>query len=439
MNRRVSSLVMVLGAMSLLAACGPGGSATTTASPAPASHLVSPGSSPTRSPAAGVSEPTTGTPSGTMPTASPPQQTSVGRTGHTATLLRDGRVLIVGGQGGTTIFASAELYDPKTGKFTATGSMTTARTDHTATLLSDGRVLIAGGYNATGGLLNSAELYDPKTGEFSSTKPMTTARFHQVATLLPNGRVLLVGGVNSAPATAWAEIYDPATGKFSATGSMVATEYVVTATLLANGSVLVTGSLFDMAVPTYRPSAEIYQPTSGTFKLAGSMSALRFDGATATLLSNGQVLIVGGSDEAGFSAASAELYEPKENLFRSLGPIPPRTDHTATLLADGRVLIAGGDGVTIQSGGFFNASAEIYDPRTETFSSTGSMEISRARQTATLLPDGHILLAGGVDDIGGIGTLDPASTSDLSSLPLVELYDPTTGTFSPTASLTDAP
>lgn len=373
------------------------------------------------------------------PSLSPAPQTAVGRTGHTATLLRDGRVLIAGGQGGTKILASAELYDPKTGKFTLTGSLETARTDHTATLLADGRVLIAGGYNSTQGLLNSVELYDPKTGTFSSTKPMTTARSYQTATLLRTGRVLLIGGVNSTPATAPAELYDPATGAFSATGSMTATEYVVTATLLATGSVVVTGSLFDMTVPTYRASAEVYDPASGTFRPAGPMSALRFGGETATLLSSGQILIVAGYNESGFPEATAELYDPTAGSFHALGTVSPRSNHTATLLQDGRVLIAGGLSWSLDTGGSFTASAEIYDPASGRFVSTGSMMIARRSQTATLLPDGRVLIAGGEDDDGGIGTLDPASTGGLCSLPSAELYDPVSGTFSPTGSMTDAP
>lgn len=240
------------------------------------------------------------------------------------------------------------------------------------------------------------------------------------------------------PTTAWAVLYDPATGTFRATGSMAATQYVATATMLSNGSVLVTGSLFDMSLPAYRPSAEIYDPASGTFKPAGPMSALRFGGVTATLLSNGLVLIVDGYNESGFSLASAELYNPTANSFDALSAPTPRSGHTATLLADGRVLIAGGLSWNLETGGVFTASAEIYDPASGRFNATGSMMIARRDQTATLLLDGRVLVAGGEDDVGGIGTVDPSSTSELSSLPSAEVYDPTTGAFSPTGPMPDA-
>jgi hypothetical protein len=377
---------------------------------------------------------------------SPPPQANAGRTGHTATVLADGRVLIAGGQSGRRILATAEVYDPATGKFAPTGSMSTPRRRATATRLADGRILVAGGVGepvqgAPSGtdFLATAEIYDPKTGQFTPTGSMATAPVLETATLLRDGEVLVLGSGGASDSFATAELYDPASGTFRATGSMTATQRLDTATLLEDGSVLVTGSLFDQSVPTYRPSAELYDPASGAFKPAGPMSAFR-DNATATLLKDGRVLIVGGSNEGGTPLASAELYSPATNSFSPTGPGMACAYQSATRLPNGLVLIAGGDGDTFIGDPAYRASAEVYDPASGRFSATGSMEIGRRAQTATLLRDGRVLIAGGEAeaDLGSLGLLDPSSTSDLSSLASAELYDPASGTFSPTGFLTAA-
>ncbi len=159
---------------------------------------------------------------------------------HVATLLPNGKVLVEGGSNDSnTSLASAELYDPASGTWAATGSLAHARNNHTATLLPNGNVLVAGG-QGVGQYLASTELYDSASGTWTATGDLLTERGTHTATLLPNGQVLVAGGFDdTGTGSATAELYDPASGTWMATGSLVTSRGRHTATLLPNEKVLV--------------------------------------------------------------------------------------------------------------------------------------------------------------------------------------------------------
>jgi Galactose oxidase, central domain len=228
----------------------------------------------------------------------------VAREGHTATLLPDGRVLMVGGfrspDGGLTFItlADAEIYNPATGSFSLTGSLNDARSGHTATLLPNGKVLIAGGSGA------SAELYDPATGVFTRTGSMSVPRSSAVATLLLDGHVLITGDEQTP------ELYDPATGSFALTGNTLVRRQWHTATLLQDGTVLLVGGENPAGVTEIQ--SEIYDPAKHTFTAGPNLNLPRVF-HTATSLPDGTVAVIGGagldSIELNFFN-SAEIYGP---------------------------------------------------------------------------------------------------------------------------------
>jgi hypothetical protein len=331
------------------------------------------------------------------------------RQNQAASMLAGGNVLVTGGFS-IYVLASAELYDPASGSFAPTGAMVNARQNQTSTLLGNGKVLVVGGQGGAGGgtPLASSELYDPATGTFSVSGPMSLERFFQTATRLGDGTVLVAGGLWTPVDTDIldsAEVYDPTAGTFAATGAMVTARYWHTATLLPDGTVLITGGygLTGAALD----SAELYDPVSGTFtETSGAMSWPRY-GQTATLLTSGLVLVAGGYG-AGL-LDGADLYDPATGLFEATGPLTsPRQFQTATLLTSGKVLVAGG--LTEVEG---LSSAELYDPDFGTFTPTGSMETERSLATATLLGSGEVLVAGG----WSMGDAGLASTERFSGAP----------------------
>jgi hypothetical protein len=322
----------------------------------------------------------------------------------TVTLLQNGQVLVAGGCssdpsiGPCNPVASAELYNPNTGLFTVTGSMSAPRFVHTATLLPNGQVLITGGQSTSGVTLAIAELYNPSTGVFTLTGLMNAARQNQTATLLQNGQVLVAGGNNNSSPLASAELYNPSTGVFTLTGSMGTARYVPMAALLPNGQVLITGGITNPN-PTYVPSAELYNPTTGTFSYTGSMSTAR-GYFTATALQNGQVLAAGGYNGSAL-VTSAEIYDPTLGSFSLTGSMTNLQGGPATLLGDGQVLFAGGYNGSTQL-----ATSELYNPTTAMFSLTGSMTMPRNGAGATLLANGQVLVVGGADSAGVLASAE---------------------------------
>jgi N-acetylneuraminic acid mutarotase len=304
------------------------------------------------------------------------------------------------------------------------GEMDVARRACTATVLPDGRALVAGGYNGSTpySFYSSAELYDPATGTWESTDSMEFSRAGHRAVLLPNGKVLVAGGYDGAYLTS-AELYDPGTGTWTTTGSMAEGRVWHTMTLLPNGKVLVTGgegTTFGIL------TAELYDPAAngglGAWSPTGSMAQARVV-HTATLLPDGRVLVAGGLwyiPSIGYATiGSAELYDPAAGTWSPTGTMADRRHwHTATLLPNGKVLVAGGQiygisGVT---------TGQLYDPEAGTWSFTGNMSAGRAEHTATLLPNGYVMVAGGI----GNGVNFSA-----------ERYDPVAGTWSSAGTMAD--
>lgn len=352
------------------------------------------------------------------------------RVGHTATLLPSGQVLVAGGG---IASSNVELYNPGSNTWSVAAAMANNRSSHTATLLHSGVVVVTGGLS-TGPSLSSAEIYDPSRNAWSPAAAMATARESHTATLLPSGKVLVAGGVRrGAPDTylARAELYDPARGTWSAAGFMATGRAMHTATLLPSGQVLVAGGLNlvisgGAAIFTDLASAELYDPASNTWSAAAPMASVRYL-HTATLLPSGRVLVAGGAlrEPVYTDLASAELYDPASNTWSAAGTMATAHEsHTATLLLSGKVLVVGDDGF---GGGIGNAPsttlAELYDPASNTWTYAGSlMDPGVSSHTATRLPSGKVLVAGGVNPVGHMGGTDRAELYDPQLQTAVEYY-----------------
>jgi hypothetical protein len=349
--------------------------------------------------------------------------------GHSATLLPDARVLVINGtwsgMDGATV-GSAELWDPVEGSSTPTGSLVTGRPHATATLLSDGRVLVVGGYGGwayPSTALAVAELWDPESGSFREAGTLAQPRVGHTATRLQDGRVLVIGGSGPDGQLASAEVWDPTTETFRPAGSLATTRSGHTATQLADGRILVLGGSTSSAAgltASFVTVAELWDPSTGSFTPAGELVEPRA-GHTATLLSDGGVLVVGGYIGSGYTSglddagrhvvldapadlvddhlASAEVWDSSSLSFRATsGMSQARTQHTATLLTDGRVAVVGGAGIRVEGDALFveeRASVEVWDPATGSFAPGTPLAGPRQGHSAIRLSNDQLLIVGG--------------------------------------------
>jgi hypothetical protein len=334
-----------------------------------------------------------------------------GRT-YAAVAAVSGQVLVAGGAANanqTGAMATSELYSPQAGTFAPAASLGVARARATATVLGNGKVLIVGGANDGADALASAELYDPATAAFQSAGSMAQARVLHTATLLSDGRVLVTGGYSTIDASGAvifdgklrtlisAEIYDPTTNAFSAAGNLTARRARHEAVLMADGRVLVAGGhdpvLGEVA------SAEIYDPASNAFTATGSMATPRRR-HSMTLTRGNQIFVAGGSNGA-TDLGTTELYDPGTGQF-SAGPslLAVRGYHSATTLPMNHILLIGG------YGGGYLTSAEIYDPKAGSMSSAGDLSVAREAHSAAPLPKQQVLIVGGNSGGAGIATAE---------------------------------
>jgi N-acetylneuraminic acid mutarotase len=448
---------------------------------------------------------------------------NVSRVWHASTLLNNGKVLVSGGlNSATNYFKSCEIYDPATNSWSNTGSMKSGRATTNTVILNNGHILIAGGAKASG-YLDSAEVYNQNTNTWYSLPNLNTAR-DGLPILLNNGKVLMIGGYNGSAFINNCEIFYPGCGStcnepdiptLSAsstsncgtksttisitagnldsaktwkwyTGSCgetlidtgisitvypaVTTTYYVrgeggcaglgtcasitinvnqsewqtpdsmtrirgyhTATLLSNGNVLVAGGHNEQwnyngygSVGGFVDPCEIYNPTTKTFSNTGSLNVKRYN-QSATLLHNGKVLISGGSTKYNVFTSSSELYNPTTGSFTNTGSMHTmRFNQNTILLNTGKVLTIGGLANASNSGPVFKylSSCELYDTASGTWSYTDSLPYQVWFATATLLNNGKILLAGGQNSNG--------------TLKNCQIYDPSTGKWSATGSLNHA-
>jgi hypothetical protein len=352
---------------------------------------------------------------------------SVPRAQQSSTLLPDGKVLVAGGydgfaegRGGVHVsLASAELFDQATGSWSPTAPMGVGRSAQTATLLGDGEVLVVGGWEEPGNASRTAEVFDPSTGGWSPVAPPPELQLADTATLLGDGDVLVTGlfGAQEYGATIGAAEFLPASGTWVTVAAPPAgAERDRTAVALPGGGVLLAGGVSgDLVLPGHQTAyrdAEIFEPAAGTWTPAAPLGVARLS-PTATPLPGGQVLFTGGLTEvspAGSVAAlqSTEAFDPGTDTWAPRAPMHfARGKDTASALPGGDVLVAGGSpcspaaclGAGAGPGCCAAYTAEVYDPIADAWTATEPV-LTLAEHAASVLPGGSVLVSGGNQDFG---------------------------------------
>ena len=341
------------------------------------------------------------------------------RSGHTATLLPNGQVLVVGGEsnvldgnGYSTHLDSAELYDPISGKWRVTGHLHHPRSGHSATLLRDGRVLVVGG-NHTAGLEDmdpepaTAEIFDPQTAAWTMTRNTRALGLPADSKLLADGRVLVTGNSLMGSNVVSVNVYDPAADSWTSS-SFNFVGYGSAAKILADGRILVAGGSspgpYWLTWDPVRSAAALYDPLAGTVTVTGSLNDRRA-WPVSSLLPGGEVLVAGGYvvDEVNgvppTTVKSTERYDPASGSWARTGDLnTAREAATASLLPNGDVLVAGGYNWVATDGPYqlnVLSSAELYNASNGQWQLAGNLIAARVGHTATLLPDGRVLIVGG--------------------------------------------
>jgi uncharacterized repeat protein (TIGR02543 family) len=320
----------------------------------------------------------------------------------TAVVLTDGAVLVVGGASS----AGSDLYNPVTNSWTTVGAMSTARNYQAGTILANGSVLVAGGQDENGNTLASAEIYNPTTQTWTLTGSMTTTRYLHSASLLPNGEVLVAGGWpstccnGSQTPLSSSELWNPTTGTWTAIGNMANPHADQTASVLSNGNVLIAGgqNYAQGSLQEVEESAatELYEYATGTWTSVGNMT-VAVDYAGAALLSNGTVLEAGGA--AGGCCAglfSADIFNPATLTWSAIASmIAARTGPAVSTILNGTDVLVSGGYNCCSSPISTLSSTEYYETAVQAWHFTGSLNQARAYFTSVTLQDGTVLAVGG--------------------------------------------